>query len=315
MTSIGSGAFYGCESLTNVTIPNSVTSIGYDAFEGCKSLTSITIPNSVTSIVESAFEGCKALTSITIPDSVTGIGPSAFSGCESLSSITIPDSVTSIGGAAFAGVKSVKISPDHPVFSMNGTGVLINKKEKELLYVPPHLSGTYNIPDGVVKLSSEVFKYNTKLSNITIPNSVSHIDSKALCGIKSVKTSPDHPVFTMDKYGALIDNSKKSLLYVPPDTSGHYTVPSNVLSIDDAAFFNCNSITRITIPDNIPDFNRRIFEDCKSLIGVIVPRHINAENNPWNKTKFFYSEEDIEKVVRWKKHKHKNCNSVKIQKQ
>ena len=303
VTSIGSSAFAHCTSLTSITIPDSVTSIGGSAFEGCKSLTNVTIPDSVTSIGMDAFSDCKSLTSVTIPDSVTSIRSGAFYGCKSLTSITIPDSVTSIGGAAFAGVKSVKISPDHPVFSMNETGVLINKKEKEKepLYVPPHLSGTYNIPDGVVKLSSEVFKYNTKLSNITIPNSVSHIDSKALRGIKSVKISPDHPVFTMDKYGALIDNSKKSLLYVPPDTSGHYTVPNNVLSIDYAAFFNCNSITRITIPDSIAHLDRRIFEDCKSLIGVIVPRHISAKNDPWDKTKFFCSEEDIEKEIRREK--------------
>ena len=44
-----------CTSLTNVTIPNSVTSIGSYAFVFCTSLTSVTIPNSVTSIGEAAF--------------------------------------------------------------------------------------------------------------------------------------------------------------------------------------------------------------------------------------------------------------------
>ena len=64
VTSIGKSAFYDCDALTSITIPNSVISIGNFAFSGCSSLTSITIPNSVTSIGNSAFSG--GLTSITI---------------------------------------------------------------------------------------------------------------------------------------------------------------------------------------------------------------------------------------------------------
>ena len=102
VTSIEDKAFYFCESLTSVTIPNSVTSIEQEAFSGCRSLTSVTIGNSVTSIGDQAFEFCSSLTSVTIPNSVTSIGESAFYYCESLTSITIPNSVTSIGELAFS---------------------------------------------------------------------------------------------------------------------------------------------------------------------------------------------------------------------
>ena len=121
VTSIGKGAFLGCDSIKsfniegknfftengllisskgvlihcfstepNIYIPNSVTSIGVGAFEGCKSLESINIPNSVTSIESSAFEWCESLESINIPNSVTSIESSAFEWCESLESIYIP---------------------------------------------------------------------------------------------------------------------------------------------------------------------------------------------------------------------------------
>ena len=43
VTSIGEGAFWGCTSLSSITIPEGVTYIGEDAFKGCEGLTSVIV--------------------------------------------------------------------------------------------------------------------------------------------------------------------------------------------------------------------------------------------------------------------------------
>ena len=97
------GRFQG-DSITSITIPESVTTICSSAFWGCSGLTSIEIPNSVTTIGSNAFYGCSGLTSIKIPNGVASIGDYAFYGCSGLTSIEIPNSVTSIAdGTALMG--------------------------------------------------------------------------------------------------------------------------------------------------------------------------------------------------------------------
>ena len=73
VTSVGEYAFFRCDSLTKVTMPDSIMSVEDYAFSECFSLTSIIIPKNVTSIGNCAFRGCYKPTAITIPDSVTSI--------------------------------------------------------------------------------------------------------------------------------------------------------------------------------------------------------------------------------------------------
>ena len=111
VTSIDEIAFYCCDGLTSIDIPNSITKIGDFAFGNCPALTSIVVEsgnprydsrNNCNAIIETAdntlIAGCK---NTMIPNSVTSIGDRAFEGCDGLTSIVIPNSVTEIDYFAF----------------------------------------------------------------------------------------------------------------------------------------------------------------------------------------------------------------------
>lgn len=81
VTSIGEEAFYYCDLLTSVIIPNSVITIGNRAFEYCTSLQRMTIPSHVTSIGDGAFLHCGALSSVKVTAGTKSIGLCAFYNC------------------------------------------------------------------------------------------------------------------------------------------------------------------------------------------------------------------------------------------
>ncbi|WP_034097297.1 leucine-rich repeat domain-containing protein [Flavobacterium psychrophilum] len=175
-------AFQECNTLTSVSIPNSVTTIGNSAFERCSSLISVTIPNSVTAIGNGAFFSCSGLTSVTIPNSVTTIGDEAFADCSGLTSVTIPNSVTTIGDGSFAecsGLTSVTI-PNSVTTIGDGSFA--------------RCSGltSVTIPNSVITINRGAFVSCSGLTSVTIPNSVTTIGENAFAGCSSLRTVNCH---------------------------------------------------------------------------------------------------------------------------
>jgi len=107
VTTIGKHAFYGCTSLTTITIPTSVIIIESAAFRNCRSLTAITLPPSITTIGEFAFCDCNSLSTIAIPSCVTCIESYTFARCTSLTSVTLPPYLTIIERLAFVECNSL----------------------------------------------------------------------------------------------------------------------------------------------------------------------------------------------------------------
>ena len=87
ITTIDDKAFYGCDNLRTIIIPQNVKTIGYRAFYCLNnepygfpsSLASISLPEGLISIGQGAFQYCDFLKSITIPANVTLIGPYGLS--------------------------------------------------------------------------------------------------------------------------------------------------------------------------------------------------------------------------------------------
>ncbi len=220
VTSIGNYAFYGCSQLKSIMLPYGVKSIGIETFYDCTSLISVTIPDSVTSIDggafyhcpietatipalavkyiknselktvvitsgfsigESAFSGCSKLTSITMPDTMTNIGECAFENCTSLISITIPDSVTSIGRYAFCGTAYYNSEANW------ADGVLYIGNHL-ITANPDKLAANYIVKAGTKCIAANAFYNCSKLTGITMPNSVTGICRWAFWYCASLET-------------------------------------------------------------------------------------------------------------------------------
>ena len=66
VSSIGERAFYNCDSLSSITLPDGLESIGDEAFRECNSLSSITPPEGLESIGSFVFYGCSENLSFTV---------------------------------------------------------------------------------------------------------------------------------------------------------------------------------------------------------------------------------------------------------
>jgi hypothetical protein len=100
VTVIGESAFFGIDTLEELTLSSTVRNLSKSSFAGCLKLTEIELPIGVEVIPEDCFAGCASLYKLTLPSTIRIIKDRAFSGCP-LQEVAIPGSVEYISPSAF----------------------------------------------------------------------------------------------------------------------------------------------------------------------------------------------------------------------
>ena len=253
VVSVGNSAFLGCEGITSVSIPQTVTEFGEDSFNQCLNLESINIPEhlqvigertfyhnkklscpvvipeGVTVLEKRTFEYCNSLTSITLPSTLTEIKDAVFSECRALESIKIPNGVNSIGKYAF-----------------DGCGLI-----------------SLDWPDKVTEIPEACFRSCSNLVSIHIPQTVKSIGKEAFSnsGLQSLDDIPSS-----------VTEIGESAFYQADLTN--VTIPSGITTISKNAFHNCTKLTSVTISPSVTTICEEAFSWCQSIKEVIIPSSV-----------------------------------------
>lgn len=236
----------------------------------------------VKEIAERVFSDVTYLKKITLPAELTKIGSYAFKNCVSLESVLIPLSVTDIGDGAFEGCPDIhlccEIGEKPSAWSESGiSGVksitwncsryfeffLGEERTSYILKSANGIKGDIVIPNTykglpVTAVGSDVFKDNTELTGVTIPDSVTQISARAFsgCGGLTEIKIPDSVTY--------IGNNA----FENCDSLVSVTLGSGIKELFNCTFAGCTSLTDVVIPSGIITIWYDVFEDCGALVRI-----------------------------------------------
>jgi hypothetical protein len=212
--------FFGCQNLTNVTLPMKIREIGDNAFFGCANLEILQIPASVTNIGDYAFSS-SGLVSVSLPDSLASMGFLAFSDCARLTEISIPQGLAFIRAATFENspkLQAINVDPQNPSYS-SLDGVLFNKDQTVLSLYPAGKAGSYSVPQTVAVVGEFAFSACSGVTSLNIPKSVKVIGYAGFVACTNLSTiyfEGNAP----SEGGGLFESAPFPTVYRLPKTSG-----------------------------------------------------------------------------------------------
>lgn len=287
-----SGAFFKCNYLTYVIMPDGLKRIGSYAFAKTRLSGTLIIPETVTRIDGCAFNcyGAPEMNitgELRLPEGLTHIDGDAFRGCQFTGELRIPDNVTYIGSSAFA-----RAYDDGPAPRFKGQLRLpsgLKHLGEGAFYGLKGLSGTVRIPqaiteiphccftgtsisqiifhDGVTKIGSGAFR-DTRLSgDLVIPASVTDIENEAFFG-----SEISHLYFK----GNNIEFIKFEAFANCKNLQDTVRIPEGVVTIEDGAFRGDSQLTAVVLPSSLERIRSCAFMDCFTLDYI----HSNALTPP-----------------------------------
>ena len=286
------------EGISSVQVADGITAIPDDAFWGCETLVDVTLPQTVRTIGKGAFGQCVNLTQVNIPEGVTSIGDSAFFLCGSLTQLTIPDSVTSIEGNPFQYMSAeIQVSSKNPVFSVVD-GVVFNKDGTRLIACPCNKVGAYEIPQSVLEIGTHAFENCNDLTDVTIPASVVSIERNPFAYAQlELKLSPENFYFSLVD-GVLFDETGTKLLVYPGGRVGDtYEIPEGTTGIGEFAFTGSQQLSSVTVPENVTAIAPSAFWNCENLRLYVWDGSYALQYAREHRLDFFYILPDMEPEI------------------
>ena len=290
-------AFYQCQKLKTISLPEGLQNIGNNAFHLNNSITEITLPSTLKSIEEGAFYYCYQIQDLVIPEGVTSIGNFAFAYMGNLKKLELPSSLKEIGenvilnNSSLAAVVS-HISEPFAVSDKTFVNQSWNYDTQQYdytpspatLYVPIGTKEKYEALSGwtqfakieegepaETKIGDLRYSYVTGGSTATVIQDESYkeltavtIPSTIIIGDRSYQVTAidDYAFPYCPKLVALtLSEGLQSIGKNAFASNGfsELTFPSTLRSIGDNAFINCTQIKTLVIPEGLETIGYRAF--------------------------------------------------------
>lgn len=166
-------AFWSCEKLISVSMPNTLKSIEWGAFNDCP-ITKITLPDNLQEIGSYCFSGTH-IKKIVIPERITSIKYNAFSDCGELEEVHLPDNLVAIEKEAFDNCKKLsKINFPQSLQRIDARAFMRHSFTKIVL------------PSSVKEIEEYAFFTDNTSFIIDVPVGVEYINADAFGGAKEI---------------------------------------------------------------------------------------------------------------------------------